>query len=405
MFINREDYLTQRGALVNKAKELHNEGKYEESIAVGDEVKALEQKFENFAKSQANMKALEDNQVISNIAPIAKENKIGGIIEDDMTNSIEYRKAFMNHVLEGKRIPSNLRNEVGMTKTTDVGTVIPKTIMQRIIDKIEAQGMILAEVTRTSYKGGLAIPISTGLKPVAEWVAEGATSQKYKTGTGEIVFAYHKLRVAINMTLEVTVTTLDIFETHFVSMVAAAMVKALEQAIVSGDGSGKPKGILLAANLDQANRDIAIAKNKSISYADLMKAESVLPVEYEANTKWFMDKKTFYEIASMVDSTGQPIGKVNMGGYNNRPEYTILNRPVVINNYMPTTNEATLGNRRIVAFLVNASDYILNTNYNMTTSRYTDENTEDEIVKSVMLVDGQLTVKDSLITISKDMTV
>ncbi|MCI6692508.1 MAG: phage major capsid protein [Clostridium sp.] len=405
MFINKEDYLKQREALVNKAKDLHNEGKYEESIAVSNEINELQQEFENFAKSQANMKALEDNHKISNIAPLNKDNKIGFSFTEDMTDSVEYRKAFMNHVLKGDKIPNELRNEVGITKTTDVGTVIPKIIMQRIIDKIELEGMILSEVTRTSYKGGLAIPISAGVKPEAEWVAEGAGSEKHKTSTGEIVFAYHKLRVAINMTLEVTVTTLDIFETYFVSMVASAMIKALEKAIVSGDGAGKPKGILLAGNLDATNRDVAIAKGKTIGYDDLMKAEAALPVEYETNAKWFMSKKTFYEIASMVDSSGQPIGKVNMGGYNNRPEYTILNRPVIINNYMPTTNEATLGNRQIVAFLVNASDYILNTNYNMTTSRYTDNETEDEIIKSVMLVDGQLTSKESLITISKDMTV
>lgn len=402
--MNKEKYLELRNNLYLEAESLINEGKLEEGQAKMAAIEKLDGDFENSAKALANLNALKDSSKISNIAPVVKENKIGSIASEGMEDSIEYRRAFMNHVLKGDKIPAELTNEVGMTKTTDVGTVIPKTVMQRIIDKIESQGMILSEISRTSYKGGLAIPIATGLKPTAEWIAEGAGTQAHKTGTGEIVFAYHKLRVAINMTLEVTVTTLDIFESHFVSMVAAAMVKALEQAIVSGDGKGKPKGILLADNLDKANRDIAIAKNKTIGYADLMKAEASLPVEYEAGAKWFMTKKTFYEIASMVDSAGQPIGKVNMGGYNNRPEYSILNRPVIINNYMPTANEAALDNRRVVAFLVNASDYILNTNYNMTTTRYTDNETEDEIVKSVMLVDGQLTVKESLITISKDMT-
>ena len=63
--------------------------------------------------------------------------------------------------------------------------MIPTTILNRIVEKMEAVGMILPLVTRTAYKGGVSIPTSSA-KPVASWVAEGAGSDKQKKTTGSI---------------------------------------------------------------------------------------------------------------------------------------------------------------------------------------------------------------------------
>lgn len=54
------------------------------------------------------------------------------------------------------------------------------------------------------------------------------------------------------------------------------MTKATEQAIVSGDDSGKPKGILSETpSTGQAIQSVSPA------YADLINAEAALPQAYE----------------------------------------------------------------------------------------------------------------------------
>ena len=67
-------------------------------------------------------------------------------VEDD---SVEYRTAFMNYVLKSQPIPAELRGDAN-TLTTDVGSVIPTVIINRIVEKITACGMILPLVTRTA---------------------------------------------------------------------------------------------------------------------------------------------------------------------------------------------------------------------------------------------------------------
>lgn len=71
------------------------------------------------------------------------------------------------------------------------------------------------------------------------------------------------------MTLEATVMSLQIFETVFVKNVSEAMVKAIEEAIMNGDGSGKPKGVLKETAPEGQN--VALAKAKTIDYKNSLR--------------------------------------------------------------------------------------------------------------------------------------
>lgn len=129
-----------------------------------------------------------------------------------------YRKAFMQYVCRGTAIPAEYRSDA-ISTTTDVGATIPTTVLNQIVEKLENTGMILALVTRTAYKGGVSIPVST-VKPTATWVNEGAGSDKQKkdiTKDGMITFAYHKLRCAVAVSLEVDTMAISAFETLLIT--------------------------------------------------------------------------------------------------------------------------------------------------------------------------------------------
>jgi HK97 family phage major capsid protein len=314
----------------------------------------------------------------------------------DIYNSLEYRRAFMNNVLKGIPIPDKFVNADANTKTSDVGSVIPTTILEKIIEKMDSTGMILPLVTKTAYQGGLSIPTST-VKPVATWTPEGSGSDKQKKATGSIVFAYHKLRCAVSVSFEVSVVTLGVFETTIINNIAEAMTKALEQAIVSGSGEGQPKGVLTETVVTGQNVDIAAADEPD--YDTLINAESALPLAYENGAVWCMTKKTFMKFVGMVDGQGQPIARVNYG-IAGRPERSLLGRTVVLNDYMASLG-ATITNDTVVAFLFNFADYVMNTNYNITVKRYEDNDTDDQVTKAIMLVDGKVVDKNSLVTVTK----
>jgi len=309
-------------------------------------------------------------------------------------DSEEYRKAFMAYALRGTPIPAEFRSDA-VANTTDAGALIPPTTLNRVIEKVRTYGNILPLVTRTAYKSGLAIPTSE-VKPVAIWVAEGAGSDKQKKGLGTITFSHFKLRCAVAVTLEAEYMTLSAFEDVLVNNIAEAMAVALEEAIIKGNGTSQPTGIIHDLSKGQT---LNVA---SLSLDTLVKAEAALPQAYEAGSVWVMTKSTWMQFVGMTDSAGQPIARVNVG-INGVPERNLLGRDVKLCDYL-TDFSSTLTKTDVFAFIYRMKDYVLNTNYNVAMKVYEDNETDDIIRKSIMVVDGKPVDFNSLVLLTGNKT-
>ena len=309
-------------------------------------------------------------------------------------DSEEYRKAFMAYALRGTPIPAEFRSDA-VANTTDAGALIPPTTLNRVIEKVRTYGNILPLVTRTAYKSGLAIPTSE-VKPVATWVAEGAGSDKQKKVLGTITFSHFKLRCAVAVTLEAEYMTLSAFEDVLVNNIAEAMAVALEEAIIKGNGTSQPTGIIHDLSKGQT---LNVA---SLSLDTLVKAEAALPQAYEAGSVWVMTKSTWMQIVGMTDSAGQPIARVNVG-INGVQERNLLGRDVKLCDYL-TDFSSTLTKTDVFAFIYRMKDYVLNTNYNVAIKVYEDNETDDIIRKSIMVVDGKPVDFNSLVLLTGNKT-
>lgn len=363
--------------------------------AIDEEIRSIQAMIDGLPEDgagQAERTAVVNGEVPGVVVSGVGQTQRKSAEEADM----EYRKAFQQFVTRGTEIPDELRTDAS-TKLTDVPGAIPTVLMNKIIEKLESVGNILPLVTKTSFASGVAIPTSS-VKPVATWVLEGAGSDRQKKSTVNITFGSFKLRCEISMSLETSVMALSAFEAAFVKNVVDAMVKKIEATIMSAaDGTTSPKGIL--AETVASGQNVDVAASGSLTYATLVNAEAALPLAYESKAVWFMTKKTFMGFVGMVDDQKQPIARVNYG-LAGVPERTLLGRKVVLNDYMDSY-AATVVSDTIVAFLFNPEDYVLNTNYNMGVQRKQDWDTEDVLSKAVMILDGKVVDKNSLVTVTK----
>ena len=165
----------------------------------------------------------------------------------------------------------------------------------------------------------------------------------------------------------------------------------MEEAIITGDGSGKPEGILNGAKGTTINYG-------SLTYNALTKAEGELPQAYENGAVWVMSKKTFMEFVGMTDSNGQPIARVN-ASINGVPQRTLLGRTVVLTEYVPSF-ATTLTEGTVFAFIYKMSDYCLNTNFNIGMKIYEDNENDDIVRKSIMVCDGKPVDTHSLVKLA-----
>ncbi len=375
-----------------------------------EELRGLQEKLQSIIKEITELEEMiaeidEDKEeertaIINNTIP--EIVKTGNVEKRKGENKMEYREAFQQLVTKGVAIPAELREDE-TTTTTDGSYAIPKVVTNQIIDKLESNGNILGLVTKTSFPAGVSIPTSS-VKPIATWVAEGATSDKQKKTLGVVTFTHFKLRCEIAMTLEMSQMSVTAFEKKFVDNVVEAMTKSIEDAIINGayDETAQafigPKGIL--NETAPTGQTIELANNAVIGYDTLVDAESKLPLAYESGAVWFMSKKTFMSFVGLVDTQKQPIARINYG-IDGKPERMLLGRQVILNDYMLDYPASAPDTNTTFAFLFNPKDYVLNTNYNMGISKKQDWDTEDMLTKAVMIVDGKVIDKGSLVTLSK----
>lgn len=368
---------------------LEGPDKIEDLDAVEKELRALDDEEKEIERRQQMANGINDGTEGSEPLPKPQERKKDNSMSK--YDSQEYRQAFMEYVCRGREMPVEFRSDANTT-TSDIGALVPPVTLNKIVEKVEAYGMILPLVTKTAYKTGMTIPVAS-VKPTASWVAEGAGSEKQKLPLdASITFGHFKLRVAVSVSLETDEMALSAFEARLVNVLAEAMAKALEKAILTGTGSGQPTGILNDASKGETI-DV-----KAIDYKTLVSAEAALPMEYENGAVWCMSKKTFMEFVAMTDTAGQPIARTNYG-INGAPERTLLGRRVVLTNYLPAY-AATLKKTDVFAMLYDFSDYVLNTNFSVGIKTYEDNETDDIVRKSIMVADGKPILSASLVKLT-----
>ena len=182
------------------------------------------------------------------------------------------------------------------------------------------------------------------------------------------------------------------FEALLINNIVEAMTKALEAAIINGNGSGQPTGIMAA-------EPVETVEVGELNYAALCEAEAAVPEAYEANAKWVMSKKTFMGFVGMVDTTGQPIARVNYG-VGGRPERYLLGREVVCTEHLPNFAAAETVGKKFAA-IFDFANYVLNTNYAIGVKKYEDNDTDDMVTKGIMLADGKVVDANGLVHLKK----
>ena len=315
----------------------------------------------------------------------------------DAYDTKEYRTAFMNYVCRGVEIPAEVR---ATTTTSDASAAIPTTIMTEIIQKMDAYGNIWNKVRKINVQGGVEIPILS-IKPAAQWITEtqASSDKKIQTNT-KITFSYYGLECKVAQTILVNVVSLTMFENLFSTLVVEAMIRALEEAIINGSGVGQPTGITVDSRVPAANV-ITMTEAQFTKWAEWKKRVFAKMAKAYRSGVFIMSQATFDAyIDGMVDTVGQPIGRVNYG-ITDGETYRFGGKTVetVENTLVKDFDTAEAGD--VVAIFANLNDYVVNTNMQITTTRWIDNDANEIKNKAMMICDGKLADPNGILIIKK----
>lgn len=315
----------------------------------------------------------------------------------DKYDTPEYRKAFMDFACRGTAIPAEFR---ATTATTDVTAVIPTTMVNEILTKLESYGNLYAKVRKLNIQGGVNIPILS-LKPVATWVGEKAPSEAQSLSAKDTVsFSYFGLECKIAQTLLASIVTLDAFQKLFIPLAVEAIAKALDIAIINGAGTASPLGILKDTRVPEANV-IELSATDIASWGAWKKKVFAKMKKAYRKGEFIMAQGTFDGyIDGMEDKNGQPIGRVNYG-IDGGETYRFGGKLVetVEDDVIADYDSAEVG--AVIAVFVNLPDYVVNSNMQLTTVKWTDHDTNEEKTKVMLIVDGKLADPNGVLIIKK----
>ena len=374
------------------------------------EIRKIDTKIKNFEQEPAvkQDETEERTAAINNITAAVVANSLEKKADLELsefatkTASLEYRRAFYNYIKSGQRdkvLQAPEKRADTFTATTDAGAVIPVTILNEVIGLLKKYGNIYELVRKTSVTGGLVVPTLT-LRPEATWIDEGVGGDRQKVKLGNISFSYFTLECKLATSFVLNVASLSLFENSLKEILAEAFAQALDKAILSGTGTGQPLGIL---------KDPAVkaAQTITLSAADFGKwgewkkqVFAKIPRSYK-NGIFAMAQGTFEGyIAGMVDTTGQPIGRVNYG-IDGAETYRFGGKSIetVEDDVIKDYDTAAVGD--VVAVYFVPKNYVVNSNMEISMYKYMDHDTNQIIDKALMITDGRLIDAGGVLIIKK----
>lgn len=396
-------YEEKRKQLLNEANALIEEEKLQEATAKMQEVKDLDAKHEEEAKARADFEALNSKVIAKPSGLIDAGEKVpSGKPQEakDIFATKEYERAFMDYVQKNMPIPEKFQNTAAKSGVSDVSALIPTTLVKEIIREMKSYGNIYAKVRKLNVQGGVEVPILS-LKPTASWVGEGASDDRKVQANTKVTFSYHGLECKIAMTLLASVVTLEEFKNEFIRLAVEAMAEAIDKAIINGTGSSQPLGITKDSRVPSANV-ITLTEEEISSWATWKKKVFAKMKKAYRKGEFIMAQGTFDSyIDGMVDTTGQPIGRVNYG-IDGGENYRFGGKDVETVETDVIANFDDAAKSDVIAIFVNLKDYAINSNMEMRTVRWSDHDTNQEKQKVMMIVDGKLLDPSGVLIIKKD---
>ena len=262
------------------------------------------------------------SQPIRNTPETKPDEKVGRA-------SDAYKDAFWRSIRNESSY--EIRNALREGVDSDGGYLVPDTFEHTLIQALDEENIIrqLAH-TFTTASGTHAIPI-VGTRGKATWVAEEQEIPETTETFTQKTISAHKLTALIKISEELLNDSAFDLESYIASEFARKISDAEEEAFITGNGTGKPFGIL--HDKEGAEVGITAAAANAITTNELIDLYYSLRSPYRKRAVWIMNDSTVNLIRKLKDGNGQYIWEP---GIKSNDTDTILGRKVYTTTCMPT---------------------------------------------------------------------
>lgn len=255
------------------------------------------------------------------------------------TGTKEYTEAFWN-MIRNRGNYGEVHNALSVGEDSEGGFTVPDEFERKLVEALEGNNIFrgMATVIRTS-SGTRKIPIAEDTGE-ASWIDEGEEIPESDTTFGQTMLSAYKLGTMIKISNELLNDSAFDLASYIARRFGVRMGNAEERAFITGDGVGKPLGLL-----DDAGAKIGVtaAKTTAISFDEVFQLYYALKAPYRKKAEFLCNEALVLQLMTIKDNNGNYIWKpgLDIG----KPD-TLLNRPLKTSAFMP---EVAAGNK-VMAF-------------------------------------------------------
>ena len=254
--------------------------------------------------------------------------------------SDEYRQNFWN-MMRSKTPMPQVVNALQIGTDSEGGYLVPDEYERTLVEALEEENVFrqLAKVIRTS-SGDRKIPV-VATKGTASWIDEEGAYLESDDSFGQVSIGAYKVGTMIKVSEELLNDSVFDLEAYISREFARRIGAKEEEAFFTGDGSGKPLGMLAATG--GAETGVTAASATAITADELIDLFYSLKAPYRRNAVWVLNDSTIKAIRKLKDNQGQYLWQPSLTA--GAPDL-LLGKPVRTSAYMP----AIAADAKTVAF-------------------------------------------------------
>lgn len=254
--------------------------------------------------------------------------------------SENYKNSFWN-LMRSKAAMPEIVNALQIGTDSEGGYLVPDEYERTLVESLEEENIFrqLAKVIQTS-SGDRKIPVVAS-KGTASWIDEEGAFTESDDTFGQVSIGAYKLGTMIKVSEELLNDSVFDLESYISREFARRIGAKEEEAFFTGDGSGKPTGILAASG--GAQTGITTASASAITADELIDLFYSLNSPYRRNAVWLLNDSTIKAVRKLKDAQGQYLWQPSLVA--GTPD-TILGKPVKTSAFMP----AIAASAKTVAF-------------------------------------------------------
>ena len=311
-----------------------------------EDVKQINDLAEEFQTVKAKIEAAEKIEAVTNAASVGTGRKVAPaqpVVENKKNTKNFGYKAMgdffvdVKNTRNGGKMPDSWKNATAVEKVAeDGGYLVPADFMDSILKKVMSDDSLLSRTRQlTTTKNQLQIPVNETAPWDADgvqayWEGEAETYQQSKSKFKLHDFRLHKLTAYVKVSEEL-LDDAPALEAYMREEAREAIFHKINTAILVGDGSGKPKGILNSDFKVTVPKEVGQAAG-TVVFENIVKMYSRMLPQSRGNAVWIIHPEVEEQLRLMKFDTGaaSPVpAYLPPGGLSDTPYGTLMGRPVI----------------------------------------------------------------------------